>query len=872
MNGAKGFQDRFSWLHRLGDYVIAHTDGSISVLVSLKGVDTCFHSLEELQQAYSPFANVLQNLPKNLLLEWHLWREYDDTKSQDYLRKQEQVTRGYAISHLVRTSLAAHLKPYTVTNHLGLVITLAPERGVIPHLRRMTSQGYRVKAQEQAVTELLDIAQRMAFHLQGEVEPVERFSEAIQRSYHRDRFDEGQNIQLSLSDRFPWNYQLVSVKPDYLPESGVLKVNQTFTWVGLLKTTPEHIYSNFGQSLMSLIRGGHLGSGEIDIHICYLTTLGNAKQSAAKSEKDARDTQNLQQSSGGVFNTKRANDAQGFAQDVADHEMSVLNNCWIIHIHSKVLTRLQQRVAEIREQLDKANAHLVSNEDISWAYWRVAMPGQGHWNRFWRMHSHPYCAYMVPGIKFGRGAEEATSLRMTAAGEAISIHHDPYKATHASIIGKTGTGKGAIKTLEIIETGSLDTDWYIIEKGSTHLFTVAALGGIYIKIDPGKHVINPFPTYQEVDTETGEHFSEYVEGFIKGIGFALVGSGGFEALSGAKVEHYKAVAEKALLMLYETPERAQATLAPNLRDYLGRLQQYQDPKITANAHQRAAAVEMASHLESFLDTARGRIFTQETNLTIKPGIVGLDFSLLENQPEMAAAMLAFTCMRFASYAYFGKRKSRVLLEECHAFSSNRSVVNLAKNIATMGRKNSCSIEISGQSYKQFEGFNELDEQLCMRSQFFVTSGHEEVAESSQMPSEALAEWKNFEDPDRRSSNRTYRNLLLGYNEDWYQLVITLPDILLEWVNTNDQATMLARERIVSDLKKEAISRYRDQQKQQAATNKWAYRYESDALILSQMDFELDPYEMLRRLRTWQANQPEPLMQSPVNHTKIPAMV
>lgn len=863
----KRYHEYFSWMHRIGDRVLAHTSGAISTFISIKGIDTSFKSLADLRDAYAVVAAELKALPRNVLVEWHMWREYDDSKSKAYLDQQHSVVRGHQVSAMVRTALADHLKQFTMTNHVGIVVTLQPENNPIKHFRRLTNHAFREKEQESRVPDLLKIAEKLAFKLNGQVEKVERFSEAIQRSYHRDHFYRGQDLSFDLSDRFQWNEQLITVKPDYLKEAGVLKVNQSFTWVGIMKVTPEYVHANWGDSLIAMLRGGRLGNGEIDVHISFITTPANARKSASKSEKDSRDANRLRHSMGGIFNAKRADDAQGFAQDVADNQMGVLSNMWVIHIHSKDLQRLQGRVEEIREQLGRANAMLASSEEITWAYWRVGMPGQGHWNRFWRTHSHRYCAYMVPCVKFNRGSDEVTSLRMTALGEAISLHHNKDKASHTSIIGKTGSGKGAIKALEIIETASKGVDWYIIEKGTTHIMTVAALGGTYIKVDPSKHVINPLPTYAEMDNaeHRGEGFENYISGFIAAIDFTLVGAKGFKGIPANRVEHYKAVAETALLDLYNPAangdNRRETALSPNLGDYLVSLKTLDDVECTPNEDQRDAAREMASHLESFLSRSRGRVFLGDTNLNIKPGVVGLDFSLVENEKDLAAAMLAFACIRIGNYAYFGTNPARVLLEECHAFSDDQTVVELAKNIATMGRKNSCSIEVSGQSHKQFEGFKELEAQLCMRAHFYVADSHETVAERAQMPVRALATWKSYIDPDNISRAQQYRDMLLGYNGTWFELVIALPPLLLEWVNTNDQATMQARERIVFDMQKEAVAEYREEQKALAEVQGEQYQRETDARILSKVSFELDPYEMLRRLRAWESEQAKPTSSS-----------
>lgn len=855
----KRFHEHFSWLHRLGDQVIAHSDGSISCIVSIKGIDTSLKSDSELASAYNCVANVYKNLSARVLLEWHLWREYDDTQNRAYLEQHKKVVRGHALSEMVRTAMADHLRQFTVTNHVGLVVTLQPSRNPLKHYQRLTNHAFREKEQESMVPKLLKIAKGIAARLQGKIEPVEKFSEAIQRSSLRDNFYRGQNQTVPLSDRFQWNEQLVTAKPDYLEEKGVLKSGKTFTWVGIMKTPPETITARWPNWLMATIRGGRLGNGEIDVHLSYLTTPSSATRSVSKSDKEAKEAHNLRVSIGGAMNARRAEDAYGFAQDVAHHGMSVQSNLLVVHIHSNNLDRLLARVEEIKEQLSPSGALLVSNEEITWTYWRVGMPGQGHWNRFWRTHSEGFCAYMTPCIKFDQGSDQVTSLRMTRLGEAIGLHHKSSKASSAFIIGKTGVGKGAIKTLEIIETATLGTDWYIIELGPTHLSTVMALGGTYIKIDPSRHVINPFPAYADMlnSDASDDRTTSFIESFIRSISFTLVGRKGFDGLPDDLEAHYKAVAETALKDLYETDQRREGMLSPNLVDYMVALKTLSDPEITANPDQLDAAKKMASHLESFLSTASGRVFAGDNNLNFKPGVVGLDFSLLEGQIELADAMLAFTCSRIMTYAYFSKGDSRVLLEECSGFSSKDMIVTLADSIATMGRKNSCSVELSGQSYKQFQGFKEVPAQVVMRSCFFVQEEHQKVANDAQMPQSALESWAQYPHPDHITDDQPYRDMLLGYNQSWYELVLALPPIILDWVNTNGSEVLAAREKIAADMLSEAIEEYREKQRAQAALDGVPYVEESATLIQSKVNFELDPYEIIRRFKAWEATQEKP---------------
>ncbi|MGB0419438.1 MAG: hypothetical protein ACPGF8_07595, partial [Opitutales bacterium] len=158
----------------------------------MKGVDPCLKSESDIASAYNAIANVYKNLSDRVLLEWHLWREYDDTKNRAYLEQHKKVVRGHALGEMVRTAIADHLRQFSVTNHIGLVVTLQPPRNPLKHFQRLTNHAYREKEQEAMMPKLLKIASGIAASLQGTVEPVEKLSEAIQRSSMRDHFYRGQ--------------------------------------------------------------------------------------------------------------------------------------------------------------------------------------------------------------------------------------------------------------------------------------------------------------------------------------------------------------------------------------------------------------------------------------------------------------------------------------------------------------------------------------------------------------------------------------------------------------------------------------------------------------------------------------------------------
>ena len=136
---------------------------------------------------------------------------------------------------------------------------------------------------------------------------------------------------------------------------------------------------------------------------------------------------------------------------------------------------------------------------------------------------------------------------------------------HSFTVAITGGGKGVEKVAQIAETYPFGIDWYIAEIGGSYRWIVESFGGVYSKIDPSEHVVNPLPPYMAADR--GAVFpldAKLAGGTINALSFLLT-----DGKTDLPI-HHSAAAQSALQMLYAiSPDGKEA---PTLADLLVELE------------------------------------------------------------------------------------------------------------------------------------------------------------------------------------------------------------------------------------------------------------------------------------------------------------
>ncbi len=806
-NMFSNYQSTFSWRHPLNDYVVAHSDGQVSCYLSYEGIDPSLTTEKQMEEALEPLNNFLAQLPYELTCEFHFWRGRCRETVDKYLANSERTQRGHNLANRSRHLIAETLYPRSASNKVGIVLSMAP--GFFARVKGLVSATQRLKLQAKLGNQLVQRLEELEGTLPGlTLETLDAYGQAVLRTYHRDYFEDGVGVKRKLRTSHPVHVQWASVKPDTIGQDHITKVGNTYCWSGLLKQTPNHVNPHWFYAFNQTIRGNVEGVSEIEVHISHVMQKSSASFSANKSERAAQKTQEANAVAGGSENRGKASDEIGFAYEVSDLNRKVFRHVYQVQLYSQDYEFLRKRVKDIRNWFagEFQSAELVTNRFIAESVWRNAQPGMGYLNQFWRQHTHLYLSCMIPSVQFSKGSDNPVSLVLTQDGELMGIDYPYSEASHAMIAGKTGSGKGVRKSVEIIEFGSVGWDWYILEVGQTHRWTVESMGGTYIRLDPNHHVINPFPTYAQIRAAASSENTnrtgppkELVTGTIRGIGFTLLGPGGFENVKKTALVHYLMVAETTMTLLYAEGAEREDAQAPNLKDYYDMMRSLSDSN-TLNAPQQDAAQEMLNHLNSYLSTSVGQIFTQDNNISIEPGIVGIDFEPLRENEDLYKAFLTFACMRFGQLAFSTSTPSRVLLEEVHNTKGvdSKSVTQLARNVSLMGRKSSAAIELSGQDIGQFRfrdeaGSSDTESQIDYMQLFYTEKTHAEVAATYGLPDPVKEAWESFSNP--KQHRKGYRDILLGMNGHWFTTLGLQPEFLLTFLSTDGDGTLEEKARI-----------------------------------------------------------------------------
>ncbi|MHB8388822.1 MAG: hypothetical protein ACYDBH_04465, partial [Acidobacteriaceae bacterium] len=362
---------------------------------------------------------------------------------------------------------------------------------------------------------------------------------------------------------------------------------------------------------------------------------------------------------------------------------------------------------------------------------------------------------------------------------------------HSFTVAITGGGKGVEKVATIAETYPFGIDWYIAEIGGSYKWVVEGFGGVYSKIDPTSTVVNPLPPYSVADANAAYPLDAVVAGgTVNALSFLL--TDGATELSA----HQTAAAQAALQLLYAIPDSARG--APTLPDFLVELEEC--ARELESEPQRHAARTMGHNLASFLETAEGRIFSNDDNLVLSEGITGVDLKEVDRaSPKLLKFYLVFLALRFNHLAFARRNPARVLLDEMHKFVAIAPQVmgRLISELARMGRKDAAAIDLVTQGIAEIDVIEaEILNSMPLRTLLYRSDGWEEIAGRIAMPAGPLAIWKSYPYP----LSLPYRPALKGVGQDYFNLHCTFPPLVLDLAATSPRDL---------DLKDEIGSRIAD---------------------------------------------------------------
>ncbi len=745
--GARRYCDLYTWSHALGAHGIAHGDGAVSLAILWSGLDIEFEDEGGRTRAFDGIAKALALLPPQHWCEFHLWRERDPRAVAAYLALEAEAERKSPFTRVLRQACAEHMAPHVLTNTVALIV------GRIGGPRRVRIR--RALADQTAHAEALTgLASRIADGLPGgRVATVEEYLALIRKSY-----DGGADARLD-----PW----LSLAEQLIIEPPRAQ-DRFLTIAGRrIKTLYLHLYPDARPGFVL-----PLVSGSLSLHVSQVVFAPSTEQALRQSERADRLAHGTIGHRGRERQLVVLRDMQGFRETVAARDLTIHRNAYILCVQWP--PEHEREGLRLIRHLEGQGGRVRDDAFVQLPFFRAAQPGQGYRAPLWRPDHLAQIVAMAPAQVFRTGSRRPESLRLGMAGQAVAFDYTRQSVAHSFTVAMTGAGKGVDKIATILETYPFGVDWYLLEIGASYRWTVEALGGVYTTLDPAAAAVNPLPPRAPSGA-----------GLDPALAAATLNSLAFLLTDGRTLldVHESAAGAAALTALYgpDAPTRD-----PGLVDLLKALESL----TLERAEPTRAARAMAANLHSFLETPEGRIFAERDNVSLSPGISGVDLKEVDRaSPKLLTFYLVFLCLRFLHLAFTGPRPARVLLDEIHRFVAHAPDVlrRLVSEIARMGRKEAAAIDIVTQGLAEIDVLEpEVVNSMPYRSLLYRADGWDEIARRIGMPAPALALWRGLPFPLALDWRPAIRSVASQY----FALRLTFPRLLLALADTTPEGLAL----------------------------------------------------------------------------------
>ena len=752
--GARRYCDIYTWSHAVSENVVVHGDGAVSLAILWNGLDAEFEDGPGRAREWATIGRVLERLPDGYWLEFHLWRERHPEAVDHYLAHYEQAPRKSPFAAAMRSEIADHLAPYILVNTVALIV------GCLPKMEAGVRRALNGQAQRGAELDVLG-AELCALLPGGRVATVLEYAGLIQRSYDKGPAPSVLEPWLSLAE------QLIVVPPR--PGKRLLDVDG-HTW----RVFYLHLYPDIDPAwiLPSV-------SGAISLHISQVIMPATTERVLRASERADRLAQGALARKGRERQVAALRDMQGFRQQVADQDWRVHRNAYTVCVDLDGVP--SQALARLVEGLQGKGGRARDDDFVQLPFFRISQPGQGYRSPIWRPDHGALIAAMAPAQVFRTGSAHPESLRLGLASQPLAFDYSHQTVAHGFTVAMTGAGKGVDKVATIVETYPFGIDWYVLEIGSTYRWAIEALGGVYVKLDPGTAAVNPLPPRAQAE---GGLDPLLASGTLNILAFIL--TDGRTQLD----FHEAAAGAAALTCLYEKASAGD----PGLVDLLKSLDALDD----VSPEQRQASRVMGANLHSFLETPEGRVFAGQDNVQVSPGISGVDLKDVDRaSPKLLTFYLVFLCLRFLNMAFAGRNQARVLLDEIHRFVAHAPGVlsRLVSEIARMGRKEAAAVDIVTQGLAEIDLMEkEIVNSMPLRSLLYRNDGWEEIAERIGMPGRALEIWKRLPFP----LHLPWRPAIRSVGPQYHGLRLTFPAGILALADTTPEG-LARKERLGAEI-------------------------------------------------------------------------
>lgn len=777
------YSELFTWRYPVTQHVVGHHDGSISVAVTWDGVSFEMSLPNERHRLIASLYQALVSLDPQLVVENHNFRFYDRSRAHAYVDLAGEAVRNHAMARKVRTDVATLLGGHSMTNYPVTVFTL-------PFIGRKRSAA-EFKAQEKAVTKLSEVIKPIVDRMSGaRLLSVEEYGALVQRANQPDLTRK--SLFTGFDSRFHLNEQWCSAKP--LFEDGFLKHGQTYTWVALLDLYPDQTYPGFFESI--------LDASGAEYQLTQLFKATNTRNQITKAEKEEKQEQQGLGQKGGSFLQGKVEDLRAFRTYIASHNIPILNNAFVLKIQHTDRNDLMKQRDTISDWLAGQGARIQHSESIQRFFWRVTQPGQGYLSKYWRPDAADLVLNMAPLNTHSLGAKKPLSMRISEQNSLIYFDLPDGAANHGFISGKTRSGKGVDQVLRILETYPLGLDLYSIEYGGSYRWTVEALGGTYITIDPDKVFIRPMPTYEEIKlAKRNSKYAQLSSFVINSLAYILTGgSSDFMDVDGGN--HHLARAATVLDALYDEELQVEGQDAPSLGDFQTTLELVLEHTEDKSSQDYKSYSFLRENLNSFLSSTNGQLFNSDKDgLDLSGDCIGIDIKPVTDtgDTQLISLYLTFILMRLTSKVISNRKRSNLMIDEYHipaeiAPALVESITNRA--VRTWAKENS-HIDILSQSPEHFTVAKDVFDQINHRQFMYMENGHEAVRKLFRIPERAARKWEGWLDPGIQKLK--FRRAIRQFGSQSFLIRSVVPDWILVLAETHPDKLEI-KDRIDHELK------------------------------------------------------------------------
>jgi len=714
----------------------------------------------ETHAQYTALYKFLNQLDEGVCCEFHFWRERDTSIADRYIENNKYMVRAHDIGGAIRTEHAQNLSQYAWSNEVAFVFS----KKIKPTLFKPKANTL-FKLQVEAAKGLYDtVTKHLRFLPGSELVDVNEYCSRVNQSFNRAKYLNDNRVNIDY--RFDLSEQLVREKP--VLDDGCLRIGDQYSKVMLMYLYPD---ADPGWFLC-------FASIVCEMHISQIVYPMKTREEVARQKKEARKESLAVAESSEDFEFKAISERQEFAKFVAENNLKIFRNAFIVHLHGKKAD-IQKQAHTIIDFVNDHGGDIRSDADLQYHFFRVGQPGMGMYTQFLRPDHTLQIANMSPAITFDRGVKNGEILRVTSSGQLATFSFLKSQAPHSFTVAKTRSGKGVDKTCEIAETYPMGLNWYICEFGSTYRWIVEAFGGDYTIVDPDKTIVNPLPSFDMATPEAENTLSASLSaGTILGLTFLLIDG--------------RLNSNKKLML--NAPEDAAASIALN-NLYRSQKEGFKTPSLVDFAYalkssdymskeQEEAGRFMYSNMSSFLDSSMGGIFKNDDNFILTENITGVDLKALENtSPKLLIFYLNAIAQKYSQMIFFkSDQPGRALYDEIHVpvRVAPQEMNSFASSIARMGGKANGFIDLVTQGLAELDVLDEVISSTSIRSLLYRSDLWDEYVKRLDIPETPAHVWRSFGSPQ----GLNYRQGLKYVDGTYYDLFLKFTDTLLDIADTN----------------------------------------------------------------------------------------